>query len=336
MKSFFKLISFFFSFEHENKFNMFRFVRINFKLYFMKKILLTMGVFTSITFALRAQSLLNGGFESAFIPWELVYPTVKYENSFYTEGWNLVGNGTSDLTKKATGNQSLKLVTADAPILAGVLNEPGMGTVVTGITDQIILSPPSGPFLNPDKIKLSFQFQYSTAGSDEGSVGIVIYDTLQVGKQDDKVLFEGAVDLNTNVSTWTEYTLTPLKQSDGNANRIYVIMLSSKNGYYPKTTPATAGTTLWIDDVKLLNLASSSINENVISDLNVYPNPASDVLNFDTEEEIESVVITSIDGKVALTAKSSVVNIADLKSGVYVYRVTTVSGKQSIENFIKE
>jgi hypothetical protein len=301
----------------------------------MKKILLSLGVFTSIS--LSAQTIVNGGFESVFTPWEQtpLYQFYKFENSSTTDGWGSVGNGTGDATKKAEGKQSLKLVTANAPVLSTVYNEPNMGTVVTGVTDQVILSSKTGPFLNPDKIKLSFQFQYTKAGNDVGSVGFVIYDTLGAGSTDNKVLYEGSFDIDGTVSDWTTYTITPIKKADGNANRIYILALSSKNGYYPGTTPATPGATLWLDDVKFLNLVN--VDENTLSDLKVYPNPATDVLKFETSEEIESVVISSIEGKVVREVKeSSNVNVSDLKAGVYVYRVTTRLGKQSTANFIKE
>lgn len=76
------------------------------------------------------------------------------------------------------------------------------------------------------------------------------------------------------------------------------------------------------------------LNENVIS-ASVYPNPANDVLNIKTTEDVASVVITTTDGKVVATSNTTNVNVASLKAGMYIYQVTTVSGKVGTGNFAK-
>nr|WP_294860421.1 T9SS type A sorting domain-containing protein [uncultured Fluviicola sp.] len=76
------------------------------------------------------------------------------------------------------------------------------------------------------------------------------------------------------------------------------------------------------------------LNENEIS-ASVYPNPASSVLNIKTSESISSVVITAADGKVVATSNSSNVDVASLNAGMYIYKVTTVSGKVGTGNFVK-
>lgn len=80
----------------------------------------------------------------------------------------------------------------------------------------------------------------------------------------------------------------------------------------------------------------ASIEENVI-EASVYPNPANDVLNIKVvNEEIASVAIVSLDGKVVATSTSNSVNVADLTAGMYMYQVTTVSGKLANGNFAKK
>jgi hypothetical protein len=76
------------------------------------------------------------------------------------------------------------------------------------------------------------------------------------------------------------------------------------------------------------------LNENMIS-TSVYPNPASSELNIKTSEEITSVVITTTDGKTVATGNSSNINVASLNAGMYIYQVTTVSGKIGTGNFVK-
>lgn len=79
---------------------------------------------------------------------------------------------------------------------------------------------------------------------------------------------------------------------------------------------------------------TAGINENVIT-ASVYPNPASDVLNIKSTEEIEAVVISTMDGKVVAEGTSSSVNVSELNAGIYLYTATTVSGKVARGNFAK-
>lgn len=82
-------------------------------------------------------------------------------------------------------------------------------------------------------------------------------------------------------------------------------------------------------------MPGAGIEENTIS-TSVYPNPANDVLNIVASEQIENVVILSLDGKVAATSTSSTVEVGNLTSGMYIYEVTTTSGKVSRDMFMKK
>ncbi|MNR32334.1 hypothetical protein D3C85_1499100 [compost metagenome] len=85
----------------------------------------------------------------------------------------------------------------------------------------------------------------------------------------------------------------------------------------------------------IINITSAAgLNENAIS-ASVYPNPATDVLNIKTTEEIASVVITTTDGKTVATGNTSSINVASLNAGMYIYQLTTVSGKIGTGNFVK-
>lgn len=90
---------------------------------------------------------------------------------------------------------------------------------------------------------------------------------------------------------------------------------------------------LTIDDINVSAVAS--VNENIL-EATVYPNPANDVLNIKVGEEIASVAIVTLDGKVVATSTTGSVNVADLTAGMYMYQVTTVSGKLANGNFAKK
>lgn len=78
-----------------------------------------------------------------------------------------------------------------------------------------------------------------------------------------------------------------------------------------------------------------STNELTELSISVFPNPAKDVLNIVANDEIASVVITTMDGKTVVTADSKTIDVASLNVGMYIYKVTTLSGKVSQGNFAK-
>lgn len=79
---------------------------------------------------------------------------------------------------------------------------------------------------------------------------------------------------------------------------------------------------------------TAGLNENVI-DAVVYPNPANEVLNIQAKEDLASITVTTMDGKVVATSTTTSVNVAELSSGIYMYEAITVSGKVARGNFAK-
>lgn len=79
---------------------------------------------------------------------------------------------------------------------------------------------------------------------------------------------------------------------------------------------------------------TNSIEENITT-ASVYPNPVNDVINFEVSEEIASIVITSLDGKVIATTTNTTLNVSDFNSGMYLYTLKTVSGKVANGSFTK-
>ena len=71
----------------------------------------------------------------------------------------------------------------------------------------------------------------------------------------------------------------------------------------------------------------------------MYPNPASSVLNFSSEDAIETIEIYNIMGQKVVNAKPSqntaTVDVSGLMNGVYIVN-TTVNGKQNSARFIKQ
>lgn len=80
-----------------------------------------------------------------------------------------------------------------------------------------------------------------------------------------------------------------------------------------------------------------SIGEhNSLEQFSLYPNPTKGDLFIKANEAIEKVEIYNGLGQNVLTVNASIVNTANLSSGMYLLKITTDSGKTSIKRFIKE
>jgi hypothetical protein len=94
----------------------------------------------------------------------------------------------------------------------------------------------------------------------------------------------------------------------------------------------------WAIDIAMMIFPAvdmvAGVNQNVIS-AKVYPNPANGVLNISINEEIESVLIVALDGKVVTTSTSASVNIGELVSGMHIYEIITTKGNVAHDTFMK-
>lgn len=91
---------------------------------------------------------------------------------------------------------------------------------------------------------------------------------------------------------------------------------------------------------KVTFISTTGINEQEAIKYEVFPNPANDVLNFNLKENCKSVEIVSLDGKSLaienITGTSTKVNIANLTSGVYMFKLTNDKGQVTTNKFVKK
>ena len=85
----------------------------------------------------------------------------------------------------------------------------------------------------------------------------------------------------------------------------------------------------------------ASVEENTLTSVNAFPNPATDVLNISTNEPVASMKVMTMDGKVviennAVNDSFINVNVNDLEAGMYIYEVATAEGKVSRDSFMKQ
>ena len=106
-----------------------------------------------------------------------------------------------------------------------------------------------------------------------------------------------------------------------------------------------------IDDLKIYGSAltdtevTSLFNNNTLSSsnfqsnnlkLNLYPNPATDLINISLETELKSIEIYSLLGQKVLTSDKNQVNVSNLSKGMYMVRVEDVEGSVSTQKLIVE
>jgi hypothetical protein len=269
----------------------------------MKKILLSF-VFGLSVVSLNAQ-IINGDFEQAATP---AFPNVATT----APGWG-TGLYTMETGTPYAGMQSAKLATIYNPNVAAIIGFPS--DTIPGIMQQIV----SGPVVNPANLTVTFAQKRALMAGDTAVVIVAIADTMAAGQMDDVILYE--VDgFFSGTGAWTMQTMSvmPIPGAVGTPNAIFIQAISS--GMNPKP-----GSTLWLDNFTMTT--SGAGIDDLTNAVNVYPNPATDVLNFQVNEEVSSIELFGMDGKLAMTSTQNAMNISALPNGIYFYTVNTVSGK---------
>jgi len=106
-----------------------------------------------------------------------------------------------------------------------------------------------------------------------------------------------------------------------------------------------------IDDLKIYNyaitdadvsslftnntLSSADFNQNNLQ-VSLYPNPATDVLNIEMANEINSIEIYNIQGQKVRTANQKQINISDLAAGLYMVRIQDNDNGIATKKFVKK
>ena len=124
--------------------------------------------------------------------------------------------------------------------------------------------------------------------------------------------------------------------ASANADRIYIDEVTVDAF---AALPETSNTVVTTNEVFSTRLEPVANNATLTqSDLNIYPNPARDVLNINTEKAIESVQIVSISGQLMRTVQGDStfeeVNISDLQAGMY-YILIKADGELITQKFVK-
>lgn len=92
---------------------------------------------------------------------------------------------------------------------------------------------------------------------------------------------------------------------------------------------------LLVDDIAAKQ-GAAGVNENLMTSLSVYPNPANDVVNVTNAENIlvNGITVTDLNGRTVKSSKfdgvaNAQINISDLASGVYMMTVSSDKGSMT-------
>ncbi len=77
-------------------------------------------------------------------------------------------------------------------------------------------------------------------------------------------------------------------------------------------------------------------DENKISNVSVFPNPAKDVVNLKSDLPIKKAVIYDVSGKIISEQNTSTIDVSNFSKGVYMMTIYFQNGTTSLQKFIKE
>ncbi|OMQ08280.1 DUF5074 domain-containing protein [[Flexibacter] sp. ATCC 35103] len=149
-----------------------------------------------------------------------------------------------------------------------------------------------------------------TVVSDTDNLSVAIVKTVKSNSDNDVV----SAVINTN----DELILTPKNQGSATV----VISFNSNGKVVEKSVAVNVNTTLGTGEFKKLNLA-------------IYPNPVSEILNIQTEDEVLQVFVYDVTGKtIQATVANNQINVSNFIKGMYIINIVTDKAKYT-QKFIK-
>ncbi len=275
--------------------------------------------------AVNAQ-LTNLGFEGS------VNTVAPYGDQ--PQGWAIAFHSTVLTTGSYEGSKHLKLETAVNSTLATAINAqaPGFTTdTVAGYITQVY----SGAISSlPTSVDAAVKF--APAGVDVGAILITYFDDngTPSNTTDDITIAQAGDFFTAAIPNWTSRNMPVQTINAGTANMVRIMIVASAEPYVTvsgQTLPAPQpGTELEVDGI-VFNTPSgvTDIAGNAIQ-VNVYPNPASELINFATEEEGLSLQVFDLSGKLVLSGAmekgKNTFHINQLENGSYIYMVKAENG----------
>lgn len=294
----------------------------------MKKTITLILLMSTVVFA-SAQILPNPSFEE----W---MPFSGYENPQY---WDTPNSYTSlagvvvvsKSTDAHSGNYSARL---ESKNVFGPSNSPGLLTLADFVVD---ITTGSASFIGgiavSNKVnKLTGWYKYSGVNNDSANVFMVSYnhngdnfDTIGIGT----AYLHDAAD-------WTQFSIDMIPLSASVADSFNVIIRSSASD------ETEVGSTLFVDDLSLETITGIINLFEETTTVKVFPNPVSDVVNFEMENEADNLKLSVFDNTGRLvnqsffSGKTTEINISGMPSGIYSYQIVNENKLLSSGSFVKK
>jgi hypothetical protein len=305
----------------------------------MKKVF---TLFTSVAIAttIFAQQPPNNGFESW--PANNRNPTgwSTVESAANDAGFGLFITGKKFSNKETTAGNYVEGSTA-VSVQSDSLTIPGQGTqVIPGILflSKLIVSL-SGfgfegtPFTGkPDLIK--FAYKYVPVGTDTANFFVALSKFNSLKDSSDFIAGAGEPLLPTG-NNWDTLSLPidydPL-YAGLNPDSLTI-------GFFSSGQAGQKGSKLWVDNVRLVYNNPNGVVEVPVETptVNVFPNPANNVVNFKTDLNLENVVATiySLEGRqvVSKTISNNLAEVNELASGRYFFTLHRDGKAVGVGNF---
>lgn len=119
------------------------------------------------------------------------------------------------------------------------------------------------------------------------------------------------------------------------SSNIGLVLFGADSGSSQAATN-TASSTGKFDTISVKATGTAGVEDNLISSLSVYPNPANDVVNVTNAENIlvNGITVTDLNGRTVKTAKfegvaNAQINVSDLASGIYMMTVSSDKGSMT-------
>jgi len=294
------------------------------KFFTISAIALTLGFSIS-----KAQTIPNAGFET----WSSMG---TYNNPVGWDNLNMMTSSASVYTceKGTPGSPGTAYLKLTSKTISGMGVMPGVA--VSGVIDQNTFQPKSGFPFTAQPQSLTGKWQHMIYGNSQGFIDVKLtrWDATMNMRVN---VAAGHVNLSGMAMSWANFTI-PLTYTDFNAPDTCIIVMSA-SGLNPTNLDY-----LWVDNLAFAGSVTGIKENNSSSNILVYPNPASSILNINLSAlkgKSSTIKIFDAQGKLLQEVKNVINNIAtsididDFAKGYYILNV--VSNSETItKQFIKE
>ena len=282
----------------------------------MKIYLLLISLFIISSFT-NAQYINNGGFET----WSTGDPTGWQSPNSTTQGFGVtvVSKETTDVH---SGLNSAKLETKNVIIYAvpGMLTN-GTINVVPTATPPVAIA--GGVPFTQRPANFTGYYKYTPGSGDVCYISVFLLKR-NTGTGNVDTIGYAQFTNTAAVSAWTQFT-APFTYGSVEAPDTMQVLVISSNPLAP-----VVGSTLLVDDLDLTGGTLGVTKYSLLKSVNVFPNPASDLINIQFNSETTSQTIVSVYSLLGQKIKEitlpvgtelSSINIRDLKDGMYFVQV---------------